>query len=120
MGGKLWVDCIPVSQQTVRTGVIRHVGRRLAGEYREGVQSGHLGEFDFCIPIRALYKTNHHFTTDILGKLTQPFNNVQRAFLIGLYRQTKSIPTGQIRVAEYGFDDIERRFQTICFFGIYR
>ena len=47
-------------------------------------------------------------------------DHVTGALLIGLDRKTKAVPSGKRRVAERGRYHIERQFQPVRFFGIYR
>ena len=120
MRGKLGINRIPVLQQLVSTGMVRHVGRRFTGKHRKRIHTGCLGEFNFSIPVRPFHQTNHHLAADIDRQLTQPLDNMNGTFLISLDSQTKSFPTVQIRIAEHLLDDIQRGFEPVSFFGIHR
>ena len=119
MCSELRINRVPVLQQLVSTGMIRHVGRRFTGKHRKRIHTGCLGEFNFGIPVRPFHQTNHHFAANIHSQLAQPLNNMDGAFLISLHGQTKSFPAVKIRVAEYLLDDIQRSFKPVCFFGIH-
>ena len=92
--GKHRINAVAVFQQFTGTGLIGHVGRRLAAEYREVVVAFDLADLHFAVPIGAFNQAHHQLAADPDRQFTQPFNQRQTTFGISLNRQTKPFPAG--------------------------
>ena len=118
MGSKLGVQHVARLQQLDGTGFVANIGGRFAGKDRVMVKAFLLGGFDFGIPVSPFYQPHHQWPFYPPGKLHQPLDNKQGAFLIRLHRQTKAAPVTQRIVAVNCFNDIQGQIKPVCFFGI--
>ncbi|KFB71303.1 MAG: hypothetical protein AW09_003560 [Candidatus Accumulibacter phosphatis] len=114
------VEGLRVGEQASGTGQIREVARRLAGEYRVIAQATLLRELDLGVPVSTLAQANHQTSVGAVGEVGEPVDERQRTLLVGLDGQPEAIPAGQFGVGGECFDQVERHFQTIDFFGVDR
>ena len=106
VGGKLREDGVLRGQEFACTGQVRDVGVDFAGVNRITVQAVHLRPFDFAVPIRAFYQTDHQFLLVAAGKVDQVIDNEGAAFLVSLNHETDAVETGQIGIGNQRFHQV--------------
>ena len=97
---------------------IAKVGHRLAGEHRIVGKPALLGALDLGVPVRALDQADRQPAPRCGGNLLDPIDDGERALLIGLHREAKTVPVAQRSVAQHGSDDFERQFEPVGLLGI--
>ena len=118
VGGELREDARPQRQQFLRAGEVVQIGHRLAGKHRIAVEAALLRALDLGVPIGALDQPHHHPPVQARARLVDIVDHGAGALLIGLDRQTKTVPACERCVAERGRDHVERQFQPVGFLGI--
>jgi hypothetical protein len=78
----------------------------------------HLRAFHFRIPIRALDQAYWHAPAYAAGQVGEEVDHIRGALLIGLHGQAVAFPAVQRFVRERGFDQVQREFQAVGFFGV--
>ena len=122
MTGKLRVNGIGRGQQRLRAGQVRHVGVVLVGEHRVVRQAQLLRALDFRIPVGSLDQAAHQAQPVFAGEGDDVLNQFERAGLIGLHRQPKTLPLRVVLRHPGGkrFKHIERELQPVHFLGVNR
>ena len=89
-----------------------------AGVNRIAFQAIDLGDFDFAVPIRAFYQTDHETVVGAACQINDEIQHRRTAFLIGLHHKTDAIKARQIFVLGDGFQQIQGQLQAVGLFGI--
>ena len=118
VGGKLREHRIARAEQFGGAGKVRHIGVQLARKHREIAEAIHLGALDLAVPISAFHQPHHDPPAAAAGQIDQPVDHQRAALAIGLYHETQAVPALQHRRQRQRFQQIERQFQPVGFFGI--
>ena len=117
---ELRIDVRRGREQAPRTREIRQIGVMLVGEDRIAVEPEFLRALDLGVPIRALDQPHHQAHAMLARKRRHGIDDLGRARLVGLHREAEAAPMRMRArdVREQGFEDIERKLQSLAFFGI--
>ena len=110
MGGELRKQARPRREQPFRAGHVAEIGHGLASEHRIVGEPTLLRAFNFGVPVRTLHQANRQPPPRGFSRILDPIDHGRRALLIGLHRETKSLPlalAGQRRIGEHCTDDVE-------------
>ena len=118
--GELREDHVGRRGKQARTGKIGHVRVRLAREHGVAGKAAFLRALDFAVPVSALDQTHREHAPECAGARYQPFEQPRCAFLIGLYRKTKSAVCGEILACEHRIDEQQRQLQALGLLGVDR
>ncbi|CAE6942891.1 hypothetical protein R69927_07784 [Paraburkholderia domus] len=116
--GELRIHRVRCAQQLLRAGKVRDVRVDLARVHRIAFETVHLRTLDFGIPVRALHKPDHDAVTAAARQIDQVFDHERAALLVRLHHETDAVPAGQFRIEAQGFEQIERDFEAVGFFGV--
>ena len=106
MGGELRIDPVRHLQQFTSASNVADVCISLACEHGKTIQTQHLGPFNFRIPVGTFNQPNHYLTAEFFSQRIQPVQDERRARPIGLYDDTKAIPSSQPFIPQYCLNDI--------------
>ncbi|KAG1319706.1 hypothetical protein G6F63_014603 [Rhizopus arrhizus] len=107
-----------MGEQPLGAGQVGHVGVLLAGEHRVARVAFDLRALDLGIPVGTLDQAHLQATTGAARHVGQVVDRVRRALLVGLHDHAEAIPAGQRGIADHLFDDVQRQFQAVGFFGV--
>ena len=86
--------------------------------HRVAVKAINLRPFDFAVPVRALDETNHQFLLVAPREVDEVVNDEGAALLVGLDDKADAVVTGEVRVGNERFHQIQREFEAVCLFGV--
>ena len=118
VGGELRVDRVGRGQQSLGASQVGHVGVGLAGVDRVVSQAIELRPLDLAVPVGALDQPHHQPALAAPGQGYQVVDHCGAAFGVGLDHKTDAVPARQRRVSAQRFQQVERQFQPITFFGV--
>ena len=95
VGGELCKKRLVASEYFLRAGEIGYIAENLAREYRIAVEAALLRALYFRIPVRPLDQAQHEAPLVAPGEFFQPVHRGNGAFLVGLQRNTKTVPSGE-------------------------
>jgi len=73
---------------------------------------------DFAIPIIALHQAHHQPVSAAPGEVDEMVDDQRAALLIGLHHEADAVPALERWVEAQGFEQVEREFEPIGFFGV--
>ena len=117
--GELRVDRIGGGEQAAGTHEIGEIRMLLSRINRVVAQTVNLSALDFAIPVGPLDQADHQPALRAAGQRDQGIDDGRTTFLISLDNEPESMPAGQIRIRCDDFEQIERQFEPVSFFGIY-
>ncbi len=120
VGGELRPEQAIGVEQPTHARQVRDVGIGLAREHGIARPATLLGTLDFRVPVRALDEPHRNPAPRSRGQRLQPVEHQHRAPLVGLDRDTESVPVPEAGIAEHRFEQQERQFQAIGFFRVDR
>ena len=120
VGGELRKNTRSCAEERSRASHVAEIGHGFAREHRVVGQSAFLRALDLGVPVRALDQADGQPAAERDGRLFDPADHRESAFLIGLHRKPESVPAAQRPIAEHGRDDVERQFQPVRFLGVDR
>ena len=106
-------------KQGVGAGEIIEVGHGFARENRVIGQPALLRALDLAIPIGALDQPHHETAFVPPRQRRDMVDHRQRPLLIGLHRQTQTVPIAQGRVGGDAAEQVQRQFQPVGLFRIH-
>ena len=118
VGGELGVDAVGHREEFAGAGDVGHVGGLLAGEDGKALQAKDLGALHLGIPVGAFHEADHDLAVQPGGQGVQPVDGGPGAAAVGLHHDAKAVPAFQRRVLKRGFDDFERKGQTVGLLGV--
>ncbi|CAE6942809.1 hypothetical protein R69927_07777 [Paraburkholderia domus] len=116
--GELRIDRVGRAQQFFRARQVRHVRVDLARVDRIAFEAVHLRALDFGVPVRALHEAHHDAATATARQIDDVVDHERAAFLIRLHHEADAVPAGQFRIEAQRFEQVERDFEAVGFFGV--
>ena len=80
--------------------------------------TSHLGAFDLAVPIGPLDQSHHEAASGVTGNGRHGLHRLERALLIGLNRQTQTLPGSKLRLTGQTVQQLQRKDQTVGFLSI--
>ncbi len=84
-------------EKRLRTRKVRRISMWFVCEYRVSRQTHFLRPFDLAIPVRTFDQSHHKAQLVPPGNVSDDMDQLQRARLIGLYRQPKTLPVRKLQ-----------------------
>ena len=104
---KLRIDAVGHREQFAGIGDIGNVGGGLGGEDRETINAEHLCGLDLGVPVGAFHEADHDLAVEAVCEFVQVIERCTRAFAIGLYNNTKALPSGEGGFGQDHFDHVD-------------
>ena len=111
VGCELRVEARRLRQETPGAGDVRYVRGRLAGEHRKPRQAPFLGTLYLGIPIGALDQADGDPAPRFMGQVSEPFDHVNGALLVGLHGEPEAVPSVEGGRAGGRLEDLERQVE---------
>ncbi len=118
--GELRVDGVGRVEQGLCTSQVAHIGVRLLREHRVGRQAQFLSALDLGVPIGTLDQAAHEFESVLPPQRRHVFDEFHRTRLVGLQRQTKTLPLRVMLRHELRqrLEHVEREFKPVDLFRV--